>query len=70
MEVPTEPGYALPCIEVLHEARTSRFSPSTRVQQRLVPGLLSRTLAFQFCVVGGRGVEVFKVLVQDRDQQH
>ena len=37
-----------------------------RVQQRLGPSFMSRTLTFQFCVVGGGGgvAEVFKVLVQ------
>ena len=58
VEVPSEPGYALAVIGT---------KPWGKRQQRHWP---SRSLTFQFFVAGGRGVEVFKVLVQDRVQQH
>ena len=53
VEVPTEPGYALAVLaSKFFSRRELRGFFQDRVQQRLVPGLLSRTLTFQFCVVG------------------
>ena len=63
VEVPTEPR------SIIRGLNFEVFSQD-RFHHRLVPCLLDRTLTFQFCVVGREGAEVFKVLVQDRVQQH